>query len=375
MMARRIERIATLVVLVLTACTVLPPPRAPVHTETRRVSIPGEEADTLAETSGASEGELVPVRTHDGRDLWVRESTLAGATLVPGTWVLVRREGHVVSLAVTRSMDDYVEVSVAGVAEIVPIGDVVARLHHGPPTDDVVPPVVTDVVTPPPTEPAAPPTPLARMVLLEEAPRSRAGSLEGCSGSTAHVTFHDGSDVHVPTSALHPVRVRAGDHVSALWNDTPYPAVILATRDSLVQARWEDGSEQWVELSDVQSVDGHATGAIHGCAPRRVLVDEGARTRIGRVLACEAGQATLLDADGAPRTTGLETLTRVPLRVGDPIEARWNGTAYEAVVLSIGDVIHVRWYDGSENDVDPADLVMVRLPAARPSEPVSCPSA
>jgi len=63
----------------------------------------------------------------------------------------------------------------------------------------------------------------------------------------------------------------------------------------------------------------------------------------------------------------------VPLRVGDAVEARWSGTPYAAIVLTLGDRIHVRWYDGTENDVDPADLVTVRASDGRPNEPVACP--
>ena len=116
--------------------------------------------------------------------------------------------------------------------------------------------------------------------------------------------------------------MRAGDHVTALWQGSPYPAVILETRDSLVRARWDDWSEQWVDLADVRSVEGRATGAVRGCAHQSVLVDEGPRLHVGRVLACDEATATVIDASSTPQTLPRTTLRRVPLRVGDAIDVR-----------------------------------------------------
>ena len=83
-------RIALL--LALTGCATTQAVTA--HVETRLVAIAGDEADTLGETTGAADGALVPVHTHDGRDLWVRETTLSSANIAPGTWVLVRHGGE-----------------------------------------------------------------------------------------------------------------------------------------------------------------------------------------------------------------------------------------------------------------------------------------
>ena len=369
-MIARLERLAVLVVLLGTACTVLPVVRSPVQVETRRVAILGEEADTLGDTTGQRETGLVSVHTHDARDVWVRESALGGASLVAGNAVLVRWNGAIVTAQVVRALDDFAELQLDGTSTIVPASDVVARLHHGAP---VAPPPPAAIVTPPP--PAVPPTPLARMVALEVAPLSRVAMLDACSAGVAHVTFPDGSEGHVATSQLHPLRVSAGDHVTALWNESPYPGVILRTRDALVRVGWEDESEQCIDLEDVQSVQAAATGAVLGCAPRRVLVDEGARTRVGRVIACEGSSATILDADGTPRQLDRTSTRQLPLRVGDAIEARWSGTPYDAIVLTLGERVHVRWYDGSEGDVEPADVVTFRARGDRASEPASCPDA
>jgi len=369
-MIARLERLAVVLVLLGTACTVLPAVRSPVQVETRRVTILGEEADTLGDTTGQNETGLVAVHTHDARDVWVRESALGGASLVAGNAVLVRSSGAIVTAQVVRALDDFAELELNGASTIVPTSDIVARLHHGTP---VAPPPPA-VVTPPPPPPPAP-TPLARMVALEVAPLSRVAMLDSCSAGVAHVTFSGGAEGHVATSQLHPLRVSAGDHVTALWNESPYPGIILRTRDALVRVRWEDESEQWIDLDDVQSVEAAATGVVHGCAPQRVLVDEGARTRVGRVIACEGSSATILDADGTPRQVERASTRQLPLRVGDAIEARWSGTPYDAIVLTLGERLHVRWYDGSEGDVDPADVVTFRARGDRASEPAACPDA
>jgi len=230
------------------------------------------------------------------------------------------------------------------------------------------------VATPAPT-PSTAVTSLAQMVVLEAAPVLRAGTIEACSAGVAHVVFPDGSDVSVPMSSVHPLHVSAGDHVTARWHESSYPAVIVATRDSSARVRWGDESEEWIELTDIQSLEGEATGTVESCGHQHVLVDEGGRSHVGRVIACEGAFATVLDASGTTRRIERATATRLPLRVGDSIEARWRGTAYAAVVLSLGELVHVRWYDATEGDVQPTDIVTFRASEARPSEPVSCPDA
>lgn len=372
MIARRVERLVTLLLLLVTACAIPPALRGPAPVATQHVAVVGEEADTLGEVAHEPEDGLVTVTTHDGRSVVVREGALGGAGLVPGTWVLLRREGRLEIVRVVRALDDYLEIERAGASEIVATTEVVARLHHGPVAPEVTPPVAPDVVTPPAVPPA---TPLAQMTLLEVAPTTRVGRILECTSAGVRIALHDASEVVVPATDVHPLRVRAGDHVTALWNESPYPGVVMATRDDLVRIRWEDESAQWIDLDDVQSVEAAGSGAVHGCPTgHAVLFDEGLRTRIGRVIACEADRATVLDAAGTPRTVARETLAPLVLHVGDAVQARWSGTPYDAVVLAIGERIQVRWYDGSENDVDPADLVAIRLRAPRTGEPVACPA-
>ncbi len=373
MIARRVERLVTLLLLLVTACAIPPALRGPAPVATQHVAVVGDEADTLGEVETEAHEGLVTVTTHDGRSLVVHEGAIAGAGLAPGTWVLLRRDGRLEPVHVVRALDDYLEVERAGTTEIVGAAEVVARLHHGPAAPEVTAPVAPDQVTPPALPP---PTPLAQMALLEASPATRVGRLVECTAAGARLALHDGSELVVPAGDLHPLRVRAGDRVTALWNDSPYPGVVLATRDDLVRIRWEDESVQWVDLDDVQSIEIAGSGALRGCPTgHAVLFDEGVRTRIGRVIACEEARATVLDDAGTPRTVERATLASLVLRVGDTVQARWNGTAYDAVVLAIGERVHVRWYDGSENDVDPADLVSIRLREPRTGEPVACPAA
>jgi hypothetical protein len=365
MNTRRLERLAILLVVLGTACTLLPNAHTPAHAETRLVTIPGENADTLAETTGPVEDALVPVHTHDGRDLWVREATLGGAMLVPGTWIIIRSGEYLATASVTRSLDAFVEVDVAGTSSMIPIGDVLARLHRDP-----TPVAVAD---PPPEEPPAPLTPIVQMVALETAHTLVAASVAYCREGIAHVVLADGTDTDVALSDVHPMRLRAGDHVVALWNDMPYPARVTDVRSRLAHVQWDDGSAQWVDFHDVQSVDGESGLAVQGCPHHTVLVDRGGRTSIGRIIACEGSSVTILGSDGSSRSVPHESVDRVPLRVGDAIEARWNGNPYDATVISIGDRIHIRWYDTTEADIDPADLVSFRTRDVRAREPASCP--
>jgi hypothetical protein len=293
----------------------------------------------------------------------VREATLGGASLVPGTWVLLRQNGELVPVTVTRSLDDFIEVDLAGVPTLLPVSDVVARLHHGL----VAPPVDPPAVELPPA------TPITQMVLLDAAPRARAAMLDSCEDGSASVIYPDGTGAQVPTSLLHPLHVRAGDRVTALWSGSPYPAVIMATRGSLVRARWEDTSDQWIESTDVRSINGTVSGTVHGCPHGAVWVEEPARTAVGRLLGCDAATATVITSDGTPRTISRESLVRVPLHLGDAIEASWNGTPYSAVVMAMGERPHVLWSDGTQNDIDPATLLTIQLPEGRASEAPTCP--
>jgi hypothetical protein len=364
-MTPRAERLATLLLVLAAACTTLPRPRTP-HAPTRHVLVIGEEADTLGE-SDRQDGEVLRVHTHDGRTLWVRAGDVADVRLVPGTWLLVRRVDGVASASVTRALDDFVEVSLPEGSVIVPAADVLAVLHHAP-----VAPTTPDVeaVTPP----TSPPAPLSSLVAFDTVHPMRAGVVEDCEDGAAHLAMRDGSSLTAPVGDLHALSVEAGAHVTAMWNGSPYPATIVATRSGLVRLRWDDGSEEWRDRRDVVSVEVESVGApLRGCPRGAVLVDEGALIHVGRLLACDAGHATVLVQGGATETRDAETLVRAPLRVGDPISALWSGSPYDATIVSLGERVHVRWYDGSEGDVDPADVVSFRAHEARPSEPAMCP--
>ncbi len=80
--------------------------------------------------------------------------------------------------------------------------------------------------------------------------------------------------------------------------------------------------------------------------------------------------------DGLVRLVEPATAVRARVGLGDRVEALWNHqTPYAAQVVSIGERVHVRWEDGSETDVDPADVITYVRTEDRPTEAVSCPSA
>lgn len=127
------KRLASLVVLgtILVACGGMPPAPPPMR-ETRRVAIAGEQADTLGETiEGPIEGHML-VRSNDGREIWVLESSLSDPQLAVGGWVLLAHAGGMVPAEVVRPLDDFIEVRVGAVVGIAPMHAIVAILHSPP---------------------------------------------------------------------------------------------------------------------------------------------------------------------------------------------------------------------------------------------------
>ncbi len=365
---------ALLASLALASCAPLPQV-ATAARETRQVVVVGDRADTLAETLGPEESGLVLVRTHDGRERWVREGAIATPQLSPGTWVLLSSAGSIVRGEITGTLDDFVEVRVDGVLGIAPLPHVLAILHAAPASDAVETPTTTPDVA------AAPPTPITQMVTLEVSPVARVGLLQSCTAGATQITYADGTTAQAARADVHALRIQAGAHVEALWGGTPYPAIVLATNGTLVQLRWEDATEQWVERTEVTRLLDGATGpAVRGCpSGTPVVVTDGERVRVGRVLTCDETTATVLDLSASEgtiptRVVPLASLARLPLRAGDRVEARWNGgAAYAATVLTLGERVHLRWDDASETDVDPAEIVAYARHTERPAEPPTCP--
>lgn len=115
---------------VLGACASMPAP--PPMRETMRVAIAGEQADTLGETmEGPYEGHML-VHTHDGRDIWVLESSLSEPAFVVDGWVLLAHDGGIIPAEVVRPLDDFIEVRIGTVVGIAPMHAIVAILHSAP---------------------------------------------------------------------------------------------------------------------------------------------------------------------------------------------------------------------------------------------------
>jgi hypothetical protein len=122
--------VASVLALGATACASAPHPM-PIE-ETHRVAIPGQAADTLAETLESPEEGHVFVHTHDGREIWVEEARLVEPHLVEGSWVLVHHQGGIVPAQVVRPLDDFIELRVGENVGIAPMHAVVAILHEAP---------------------------------------------------------------------------------------------------------------------------------------------------------------------------------------------------------------------------------------------------
>lgn len=376
-----VMRTAALVLVPLTGCITVAPP--PVTTsppaESRLVMVVGERADALGWTTSAAEHGVVRVRMHDGRDLVVREQGVAAPWLEAGRWVLRRTPSGLEPAEIVSGLDAFLEVRPHGQASIIiPIGEVVGILHEPP----AMPTPVTPVVTPPPEPPRGR---MSELVELGESADVRAARALSCSGGLVHVLFADGSEADAPSASVRDLRLIVGQPVTALWEGTAYPAHVTALRGREARIAWDDGSdtpEQWVQASMLDRILGPSDGAAvrgtlaacRGAGP--VAVEVGQRVRLGHLLACEGNVRVVQARDGIVRLVDPQRAVRARVAIGDHVEALWNHqTPYAAQVVSIGERVHVRWEDGSESDVDPADLLTYVRTEERPIAPVECPAA
>lgn len=130
-MNRSYAALAPLLFLTLSACGAAMPAPPPMR-ETQRVAIAGEQADTIGMTlDGPIEGHML-VHTNDGRDIWVRESSLSTPVFAPDAWVLVAHAGGIIPAEVVRPLDDFIEVRIGTVVGIAPMHAIVAILHSAP---------------------------------------------------------------------------------------------------------------------------------------------------------------------------------------------------------------------------------------------------
>ncbi|MBX7194885.1 MAG: hypothetical protein K1X94_22725 [Sandaracinaceae bacterium] len=362
--------------VVLTGCiTVAPPPVATsAVAESRLVMVVGERADALGWTTSAPDHGMVHVRMHDGRDLVVREQAIAAPWLEAGRWVLRRTGNGLEPAEIVSGLDAFLEVRPRGAASlIIPIGEVVGILHEAPSAPTPPPPPVAVI------EPLR--GHMSELVELGETPDVRAARAISCAHGVVHVVFAGGTEADVPEARVRDLRLVVGQPVTAFWEGTVYPAHVVALRSGEARIAWDDGSdspEQWVQLAMLDRIVGPlgARGQINACRNTGpVAVEVGQRVRLGRLVACEGNVRVVQGRDGFVRLVEPQVATHARVGLGDTIEALWNHQSpYPAQVMSIGERVHVRWEDGSESDVDPADLLSYVRTEDRPSTVVSCPA-
>jgi len=367
-------RLPALLALLLCSCIAASPvrPDAPALAESRLVMVLGERADALGWTMSAPIEGMLRVRMHDGRELVVRERATAAPWLETGRWVLRRTGAGLEPAEILSGMDAFLEVRPrGGAAVIVPIAEVVGILHEAP----ALPP------PPPPPVLEAPRGRMSELVELGETPDVRAGRALACANGTVHVLLGGGREIDVPEASVRDLRVVVGQPVTAFWEGTAYPAHVVGVRGREARIAWDDGSdtpEQWVQMSMLDRILGPlgARATLAACrSTGPVSVELGQRARLGRLLSCEGSVRVVQARDGIVRLVDPATAIRARVAVGDHVEALWNGgTAYAAQILAIGERVRVRWEDGSETEVDPADLLTYVRTEDRPSEPVVCPA-
>lgn len=102
--------------------------------------------------------------------------------------------------------------------------------------------------------------------------------------------------------------------------------------------------------------------------PARVVAYDGLEVwLVARLAACGASDATVIAADRSePLSVPFERIAPLAIDAGDRVWAPWQGTSYRALVIETrGEVVHLRWEDGTDAWMPASDVRRV-LRAAVP---------
>lgn len=357
---------------------------------TRVVLVARDGSELLGlEVERAEGGRLVEVRLHDGRHLWVRASAVHPETLVPGELVALRWNGETalrVARIEERTGDIFVVELVGprgGGRAVVSLADVMARLARSPTAE---PP--SDDATPPP-----PPVDLARQVSWRAGEAWAPATLVSC-GATFRVTYADAASEDVRAADLAELRVAVGDRVAAFSGNYSYAARVETVQGPVARLRFDDGSEQWLELMRVRFVERPPRPIDPSARPRwldaacrsvgqagrepvSVLVRRWSVRSAGAIAECEGGRAVVMGRDGARSEIASSDVSLLGPEAGDTVRVRWRGSSlYLGTIERIeGTQIALRWEDGSSETVG-LDVVAAHFGPARrvdtPRVPPAC---
>lgn len=224
-----------------------------------------------------------------------------------------------------------------------------------------------------------------RLVLLPVTTRAWAVvRVARCEAADAVVLAHDGGVRTVPASSLRGARLEAGDDVVALWGEAPgapYHAVVRSAEGRAIGVRYDDGTEESVDIARVVRVTrASAPGAATGVCPPpagalpAALVEAEAWRAVGAVVECGGATAFVRSAREGERSLPTAGLARLQFAAGDRVMVRWrDGADYAARVDRVeGAALAVTYDDGSEETVRVAQVTAWSPGAARAAQPFRC---
>lgn len=267
------------------------------------------------------------------------------------------------------------------------------RVAATPPPREPPPPADAGVhaaTTPPPPAPAPSPAPNvtpARMVLLAATSRDwELARVARCEGARAVLVQRDGSPRTVLRTLIRTPVLLPGMQVMARWGEgegTPYHAVVRSTQGRSVHVRYDDDSEEDVDLTRIDSVSSSTLPGIvaQSCPPPpgmlpMVLTERRPWRDFGAVIECGGPMVLIERRQGQRVSVATSRLTQVTLAEGDRVLVRWrDGADYNARVDRVeGASLAVTYDDGSEETVTLGQVVAWNEPlnAATRVRPFRC---
>jgi hypothetical protein len=227
----------------------------------------------------------------------------------------------------------------------------------------------------------------SRLVLLPSTTRTWTTlRVARCDGARAVLVQRDGSTTTRPLAVLRAPRFATGTEVMALWGEgagTPYHATVLEQTNDRVHIRYDDASEETVDVARIESATSAGTlpALAQPCALRRgalpvALVEERLWRTVATVIECGGANALVESARDARRTVPVATLARPSYTGGDRVMIRWrDGGDYGArVERATEGTLDVTYDDGSTETVSVAQ-VLSWAPGqgpVRPTQPFRC---
>jgi hypothetical protein len=251
-------------------------------------------------------------------------------------------------------------------------------------------PVPVTVETTPTTPTPEPPRAIepSQLVLLSAETRQwEVARVARCEGSRVVLLRSQGRVSSVPATTVRNMTLANETEVTALWGSdggTPYHARAMGTRPGMVSLRYDDASEEWVNIERILSVRSRTPpgDVAHVCPPRAgeiasVLVEAETPRTFAQIVECGATETLVANVDGERVTVRNASVQRVVLAVGDRVLVRWrDGHDYTARIDRVsGSSLDVTYDDGSTETIVTGQLVAWLTPveATHRLQPFRCP--